>query len=178
MLPSGGCRQPRREGRGARPGRCGCTRTACGSARAQRPPVTKSPSSRDPALFLPPQGHCRFVRNRFFVETSSLPAGKDALLSIFTDSGQSHRSPVSPCGPLRSPVCPACRRHRLRWAGAGGGGSCGMETPLSSCSWITTCFVLPLSPAPPPLPFLRARKHRKNNFLCNFATGNPIPDKL
>lgn len=38
---------------------------------------------------------------------------------------------------------------------------------------LAACFVLP-----PPSPLLCARECRKNNFLCNLATGNPIPDKL
>lgn len=52
------------------------------------------------------------------------------------------------------------------------GGGLGMATTLSPC------FVLPVVPGLPPFLFLCSHEHRKNNFLCNSAAGNPIPDKL
>lgn len=97
------------------------------------------------------------------------------LVNIFKCSGQSRWSPVSPCcilsAQLEQPLLG--RGYKAVVTGV-----VASAWKLLSCSWDLLCFVLPPLPVFPPLPFLCAQEQRKNNFLCNLAPGNPIPDKL
>lgn len=150
----------------------------------QNPAFTESRSCchLDRALFLPPQGHCRFGSWHFFGETSRPPPGIWWVPVCARGRAAGPRWVPTACCSL----CDWCARPaagtdfagRGLGGGSDGGGGLGLETPVLSCSWIATCFVLPPPPVLPPLPFLHAREHKKNNFLCNLATRNPIPDKL
>lgn len=114
--------------------------------------------------------HCRFGSWYLLVETSSLPPGI-CWVSLWVQ-GRAEGPQWVPTASL----CPAWADFAgqgLQGCGDSAGGL-GMETFVLCQGFSVFC-----SPSIAcALPFLCAYEQRKNNFLCNLAPGNPIPDKL